>query len=48
MKSEKLVENVKASIDTVVGKVINGSWRNIKCIHIKTAESASISLYDSN
>lgn len=42
---EQVVENISAVMDAMTGKKIPGGWKNVKTVHIKTAESASLPIY---
>ena len=43
---EEVVENIVAVVDEIAKKVPRG-WSNIQCIHLKTAESVALPLYNS-
>ncbi|XP_065065734.1 ribosomal L1 domain-containing protein 1-like [Rhopilema esculentum] len=43
---EELVENIVAVVDEIAKKIPRG-WSNIQCIHLKTAESIALPLYNS-
>mmetsp|Transcript_12 Transcript_12/g.23 ORF Transcript_12/g.23 Transcript_12/m.23 type:complete len:325 (+) Transcript_12:39-1013(+) len=45
--TDHLVKNIMGSIDTIASKISAGHWSNIQSIHLKTADSLALPIYNS-